>query len=133
MICTMALPAPALPVLPAYPLRPNLGKINVYHSEGPRDKLTSSQSASIASIQSIQVSSAADDRMRQATVNLFADMGVQPASLQAGLTPGDAVHRHHGANFDYSISSRWCNHPDRFSGSHHRYGRRFRRGPGLGR
>ncbi len=25
--------------------------------------------------------------MRQATVNLFADMGVQPASLQAGLTP----------------------------------------------
>jgi hypothetical protein len=27
-----------------------------------------------------------DDRMRQATVNLFADMGVQPATLQAGLT-----------------------------------------------
>lgn len=29
----------------------------------------------------------ADPRMQQATVNLFADMGVQPASLQAGLTP----------------------------------------------
>ena len=27
-----------------------------------------------------------DERMKQATVNLFADMGVQPASLQAGLT-----------------------------------------------
>ena len=32
-------------------------------------------------------SAAADTRMKQATVNLFADMGVQPASLQAGLTP----------------------------------------------
>lgn len=29
----------------------------------------------------------ADDRMRQATVNLFADMGVQPATLATGLTP----------------------------------------------
>ncbi len=28
---------------------------------------------------------AADTRMRQATVNLFADMGVQPATMQAGL------------------------------------------------
>ncbi|HEY6401326.1 MAG TPA: N,N-dimethylformamidase beta subunit family domain-containing protein, partial [Blastocatellia bacterium] len=27
-----------------------------------------------------------DDNMRQATVNLFADMGVQPATLQSGLT-----------------------------------------------
>jgi hypothetical protein len=31
--------------------------------------------------------SAADIRMQQATVNLFADMGVQPASIQAGLSP----------------------------------------------
>lgn len=30
---------------------------------------------------------AADSRMQQATVNLFADMGVQPASLQPGLVP----------------------------------------------
>ena len=32
-------------------------------------------------------SAAADTRMRQATVNLFADMGVQPATLQPGLAP----------------------------------------------
>ena len=29
-------------------------------------------------------SAAADTRMKQATVNLFADMGVQPANLQTG-------------------------------------------------
>ena len=28
--------------------------------------------------------------MRQATVNLFADMGVQPGTLQAGLVPATA-------------------------------------------
>jgi hypothetical protein len=32
-------------------------------------------------------SAAADVRMQQATVNLLADMGVQPATLQAGLVP----------------------------------------------
>ncbi|MGJ0483987.1 MAG: N,N-dimethylformamidase beta subunit family domain-containing protein [Methylomicrobium sp.] len=32
-------------------------------------------------------SAAADVRMQQATVNLFADMSVQPATLQSGLTP----------------------------------------------
>ena len=31
-----------------------------------------------------------DPKMQQATVNLFADMGVQPASLQAGLVPATA-------------------------------------------
>lgn len=31
-----------------------------------------------------------DVRMQQATVNLFADMGVQPATLQSGLTPASA-------------------------------------------
>ena len=31
-----------------------------------------------------------DVRMQQATVNLFADMGAQPVSLQAGLTPATA-------------------------------------------
>ena len=35
--------------------------------------------------------------MQQATVNLFADMGVQPASLQAGLVGGDRVDRHDAA------------------------------------
>jgi Big-like domain-containing protein len=33
-------------------------------------------------------SAAADTAVRQATVNLFSDMGVQPGSLQAGLVPG---------------------------------------------
>ena len=33
-------------------------------------------------------SAAADTAARQATVNLFSDMGVQPGSLQAGLVPG---------------------------------------------
>jgi hypothetical protein len=33
---------------------------------------------------------APDQRMRQATVNLFADMGVQPAMLQSGLVPASA-------------------------------------------
>ncbi|WP_328414043.1 DUF4082 domain-containing protein [Micromonospora sp. NBC_00389] len=32
----------------------------------------------------------ADPRMQQATVNLFADMGVQPASLMSGLVPATA-------------------------------------------
>lgn len=32
-------------------------------------------------------SAAADTRMQQAVVNLFADMGVQPSTLQAGLVP----------------------------------------------
>ena len=33
-------------------------------------------------------SAAADTAVRQATVNLFSDMGVQPGSLQPGLVPG---------------------------------------------
>ena len=36
---------------------------------------------------------AADVRMQQATVNLFADMGVQPTTLQSGLVTADAVIR----------------------------------------
>jgi hypothetical protein len=35
-------------------------------------------------------SAAADPSMQQATVNLFADMGAQPATLQAGLAPARA-------------------------------------------
>ena len=49
---------------------------------------------------------AADARMQQATVNLFADMGVQPATLLAGLTAGDAVHRHHRADGDHHLARR---------------------------
>ncbi len=40
-------------------------------------------------------SAAADTRMRQATVNLFADMGVQPATLQPGLAPATQSNRRH--------------------------------------
>ncbi len=36
-------------------------------------------------------SAAADVRMQQATVNLLADMGVQPGSLRTGLVPATAA------------------------------------------
>ena len=36
----------------------------------------------------------ADVRMQQATVNLLADMGAQPATLQSGLVAATAVDRH---------------------------------------
>ena len=39
-------------------------------------------------------SAAADAAAQQATVNLFADMGVQPTTLQAGLDRGDRLDRH---------------------------------------
>ena len=68
----------------------------VFYPEGPPDpdakqSAAATQSAvpatqSFSSLVS-QTSSIADNRLRQATINLFADMGVQPASLQAGLTP----------------------------------------------
>ena len=41
-----------------------------------------------------------DVRMQQATVNLFADMNVQPATLQPGLVRGHGVDRHDGAGVD---------------------------------
>jgi VCBS repeat-containing protein len=42
----------------------------------------------------INESSSVDPRMQQATVNLFADMGVQPATLQPGLVPASASTDH---------------------------------------
>jgi hypothetical protein len=39
-------------------------------------------------------SSAADPRMQQATVNLLADMGIQPATLRSGLVPASASNDH---------------------------------------
>ena len=42
--------------------------------------------------------------MQQATVNLFADMGVQPRTLQAGLLPADAVRRRHCAELDDHVT-----------------------------
>jgi hypothetical protein len=38
----------------------------------------------------LSANTSADVRMQQATVNLFADMGVQPATLQSGLSPATA-------------------------------------------
>ena len=38
--------------------------------------------------------------MQQATVNLFADMGVQPVTLQSGLVVAGAVDRHAAADLD---------------------------------
>ncbi len=45
-------------------------------------------------------STAADVRMQQATVNLFADMGVQPATLQSGLVAATASTDCAGADVD---------------------------------
>ena len=81
--------------LPAQPLRPKRERFASITRKAAQTRAcstaqqlhrTSGESLSTASVQSYQ-SSAADDRMHQATVNLFADMGVQPASLQAGLIP----------------------------------------------
>ena len=47
----------------------------------------------------------ADARMQQATVNLFADMGVQPATLQPGLVGGDRLDRRAGAHLDDHVAA----------------------------
>ena len=44
--------------------------------------------------------------MQQATVNLFADMGAQPATLQTGLVAGDAVDRLAAADLDDHLAGR---------------------------
>ena len=76
-------------------------------------------------------SAAADTRMRQATVNLFADMGVQPASLQAGLAPATkstdvtAPASTIQSPVQGTTVQNWC------SNAHYGHCHRFRR-PGLG-
>ena len=47
----------------------------------------------------------ADVRMQQATVNLFADMGVQPATLQSGLVAATRVDRHDAADGDHHLAA----------------------------
>ena len=49
-------------------------------------------------------SAAADVRMQQATVNLFADMGAQPATSAARSCGGDQVDGRRSSHFDYSIA-----------------------------
>ena len=51
--------------------------------------------------------------MEQATVNLFAEMGVQPGSLIAGLVAGAEVHRHHPADARRSPPDRRRKRPRR--------------------
>ncbi len=51
-------------------------------------------------------SSPPDASMQQATVNLLADMGVQPGSLQGGLATATRVDRHHAADVDDHIAGR---------------------------
>ena len=46
-----------------------------------------------------------DIRMQQATVNLFADMGVQPVSLQTGLVPATASTDHIAPNSSFTAPS----------------------------
>ena len=43
----------------------------------------------------------ADPNMQQMVVNLFADMGVQPATLFSGLVPGSPLDRHHAPDLDH--------------------------------
>ena len=45
-----------------------------------------------------------DANMQQATVNLFADMGVQPATLQSGTGRRHGVDRHHRADGDHHLA-----------------------------
>ena len=49
-------------------------------------------------------SAAADVRMQQATVNLFADMGAQPATLQSGLVAATRVRRRRGADLGHHVA-----------------------------
>ena len=45
--------------------------------------------------------------MQQATVNLFADMGVQPGNLMSGPGGGDHVDRLHGSDLDHHVAGQW--------------------------
>ena len=47
-----------------------------------------------------------DKNMQQATVNLFADMGVQPQTLIAGLAARDRIDRHDRADVDDQLADR---------------------------
>ena len=67
--------------------------------------------------------------MQQATVNLFADMGVQPATLQAGLVAATRVDRRHRADVDDHVAGRRRDGAVRTAGHHHRH--RDRAGGGV--
>ena len=68
-----------------------------------------------------------DSAMQQATVNLFADMGVQPATLISGLTAGHRVDRHHRAHVDDHVAGSGRQPVERFGRDHQRDRDRHRR------
>ena len=67
-----------------------------------------------------------DIRMQQATVNLFADMGVQPSTLQAGLDSSNGVKRCNRSNLDDYSADRWFELATGKSCNDHRYCDRYR-------
>ena len=54
-----------------------------------------------------------DPRMQQATINLLADMGIQPATRQPELLTGGADNRRREANIRHRISLERCRHRER--------------------
>ena len=79
-----------------------------------------------------------DVRMQQATVNLLADMGVQPATPTGRSGRGHRVDRRDTADDDDHLAGRRCGRRERRHGGdqRHRRGRRWRRGGwrrGVGR
>ena len=68
-----------------------------------------------------------DVRMRQATVNLFADMGVQPEIAPVGSRDRDRFNRHDGPNIHDHLSRCRLDRPGRPAGHDHRHRRRHGR------
>ena len=66
-----------------------------------------------------------DVRMQQATVNLFADMGAQPGTIQSGLTLAVGEHRHHAPHRDDHEPGVGRDDPDRSPVHDHRYRHRL--------
>ena len=73
-----------------------------------------------------------DPAMQQATVNLLAMMGVQPATLMSGLVAGDGARRHSPADLDdhLAVGRRHLRERQHGDGQRHRHRLRRRRGGG---
>ena len=72
-------------------------------------------------------SAAADTAAQQATVNLFADMGVQPTTLRPGLVAATASTDTTGADVRHHLTGRGRHRPGRRAADRHRHRRRHRR------
>ena len=77
-------------------------------------------------------SAAADTRMRQATVNLFADMGAQPLTLQPGLAAATKSTDAGGTHLGHRLAVIRRDDPKRGSDDDYGYRQRFQRAS-LGR